>query len=304
MNHNQEGVIEFLDGPFTYYTALYKKILDGFNESSDSALFHNRLNDLDGSFMLLMSSCVIDDTEEEEKLRLIPYELDRLFTLLQLQGAYDSNAYQELLYKISAEIRDKPTDVVREVFDKHIMEEVSKRRSIDVNEPFRYAFFKHAGIGLNARFKRYFFGRVDEFLAKGMNFNMKHPLEELVKSTGAVNGFHVEHILAHNDENHALYDYDEERFEQERNRLGGILLLKGKDNISSNNEMYSEKLKSYANTLYWNETLREDSYKSKLDLTNIIQEYGLDLVCMNEFGPEEVEARQKLLFDLTTIIWK
>ena len=49
----------------------------------------------------------------------------------------------------------------------------------------------------------------------------------------------------------------------ERNRLGGILLLKGKDNISSNNEPYSEKLKSYANTLYWNETLRADSYKSE-----------------------------------------
>ena len=37
------------------------------------------------------------------------------------------------------------------------------------------------------------------------------------------------------------------------------MLLKGKDNISSNNEPYSEKLKSYANTLYRNETLRGDT---------------------------------------------
>jgi hypothetical protein len=52
-----------------------------------------------------------------------------------------------------------------------------------------------------------------------------------------------------NAENKALFDGDEKRFEQERNRVGGLLLLKGKDNISSNNEPYRKKLKSYANTL-------------------------------------------------------
>ncbi|MEZ5918982.1 MAG: DUF1524 domain-containing protein [Alphaproteobacteria bacterium] len=78
----------------------------------------------------------------------------------------------------------------------------------------------------------------------------------LVSKTGAKTGFHIEHILAHNEENLSLFERDDERFDQERNRLGAILLLKGKDNISSNNESYADKLKSYANTLYWNETLR------------------------------------------------
>ena len=32
---------------------------------------------------------------------------------------------------------------------------------------------------------------------------------------------HVEHIVSWNDENKRLFDGDEERFEQERNRLGG-----------------------------------------------------------------------------------
>ena len=92
-------------------------------------------------------------------------------------------------------------------------------------------------------------------------------------------------------------------FEQERNRLGGILLLKGRDNISSNNEPYSDKLKSYANTLYWNETLREDTYKSKLDMKDLKNKYNLDLKPFNQFGKEELETRQKTLFELTKIIW-
>jgi hypothetical protein len=133
---------------------------------------------------------------------------------------------------------------------------------------------------------------------------MKHAIEELVLRIGHVNGFHIEHILSHNDQNKALFNNNEEVFEQERNRLGGLLLLKGKDNISSNNELYANKLKTYANTLYWNETLRDDSYKSKLDMNALIARFNLDLRPYNTFGPEEVESRQKLLFDISSLIWK
>jgi len=137
-----------------------------------------------------------------------------------------------------------------------------------------------------------------------MKLNPKHPIADLVTKTGAKPGFHVEHILSWNDENLALFDNDEEKFEQERNRLGGILLLKGKDNISSSNEPYSKKLKSYANTLYWNETLRADSYKSKLDMTELRSKYKLDLKPLDHFGPAELENRHRLLFNLIKIIWK
>ena len=136
-----------------------------------------------------------------------------------------------------------------------------------------------------------------------MNLNAKHPIDDLVTKTGAKTGFHVEHILSWNDENRELFNGDEERFEQERNRLGGILLLKGKDNISSNNEPYSEKLKSYANTLYWNETLRADSYKSKLDMNELREHYNLDLKPLDQFGPDELEGRHRLLFEIAKIVW-
>jgi len=68
--------------------------------------------------------------------------------------------------------------------------------------------------------------------------------------------------------------------------------------------IYSEKLKTYANTLYWNETLREDSYKSKLDFTSMINKYGLQFRPIKEFGAEELEERQRLLFDIAKIIWR
>ena len=136
-----------------------------------------------------------------------------------------------------------------------------------------------------------------------MNLNPKHPIADLVTKTSAKTGFHVEHILSWNEENQELFGGDEELFEQERNRLGGILLLKGKDNISSNNERYTDKLKSYANTLYWNETLRADSYKSKLDMKALKDKFGLELEPLERFGPDQLETRHQLLFKLVGIIW-
>ena len=86
--------------------------------------------------------------------------------------------------------------------------------------------------------------------------------------------------------------------------MGGILLLKGKDNISSNNERYCEKLKSYANTLHWNETLRADSYKSKLDILELRKRHELKLRPLDKFGSEELEERHRLLFEISKIIWR
>jgi len=252
---------------------------------------------------MILSGCKLNDPEEEIKINIISKEIDRLFSLLQLQNVYDSNAFQETLYKISSEIRNGDSASIRSVFDKYLVEEISKRRLVEVKAPFQYTFFKNIGINLNTRFKRYFFARVEDLLATNTNSNMKHFIGDLVARTGSVNGFHIEHILSYNDENIALFKDDEELFEQERNRLGGILLLKGKDNISSGNESFKKKLKSYANTLYWNETLREDSYKSKLDLKAFIDKHKLELELYNQFGPEELEKRQQVLFRMAEIIW-
>jgi len=111
---------------------------------------------------------------------------------------------------------------------------------------------------------------------------------------GVKTGFHIEHVLSNNSQNIGLFEGDEERFEQERNRLGGVLLLKAKDNISVKNEVFANKLKSFANTLPWNETLRADSYKSKIDFQRYIAAHGFGFRAMDQFGPESGAALRKL----------
>jgi len=308
LNHNPKEVIEFLQKDFKYYTNLYRKVLKYYNDNSLSSgfshVYFNRLNEMDTQFLLILSSCTLDDPQEDDKIKTISYEVDRLFCLIQLQRSWDSNAFAETVFKISVDIREKDISEIRKTFDKALLELLSEARGITAIEPLSYGFFKETGIELASRFKRYFFARIEYFLAKNTNLQMKHNFYDLVQNTGAVKGFHIEHILATNEENLQLFDNDEEKFKSERNRLGGLLLLKGKDNQSSNNETYQNKLDTYANTLYWNETLRKDSYKSKLDFTNMINKYKLKFRPMDEFGPAELEERHRLLFDMVTYIWE
>ena len=304
LDHNAKGVVEFLDDDFKYYSKLYANLLHKLSTDTNSYFAFNYLNDLDGSLLLGLSVCNIDDLNEEEKLICIAKEIDRFFSLLQLQNCYESNAFQESLYRISSEIRGQDLDTIRPIFDTEIRSQIEKKRQIQLDSSFDYSLFKNTGDNLNARFKRYFFARIEGFLAKNLNVGMRHSYQPLVSNTGSVNGFHIEHILSRNAESLALFDNQEDLFVNERNRLGGILLLKGKDNISSNNETYEDKLKTYSGTLLWNETLREDFYKSNLDFKAFRAKYNLpELVNIDNFDKQALENRQKILFKMASEIW-
>lgn len=308
LDHNPVEVKEFLLNDFTYYTNLYLRLLklsgtetDGFRH-----IFYNDLLQRDSQLRLILAACKPYDPDEDEKIKVISYETDRMVTLLQLQRCYGGgNRFNELSYIIGEKIRDKDVNTIRQVFNNALIEELRDKLSIpDLNEPFSYAYFKDTGIDLDKRFKRYLFARVEQFIADNTSMNMRHNFYNLVANTGPVNGFHIEHIIAENEENRSLFNDDPEYFNSQRNRLGGLLLLKGRDNESSNNETYDKKLESYANTLYWNESLRADSYKSKLDFQQMITKYHLDFRPLDKFGPDELEERQRLLYNIVKIIWR
>ena len=307
LKHNPSCVKSFLNDPFTYYTSLYSKLLEVSDGNKKYPFVHfNKLTEMNSQFMLILSGIGLNDPEEEDKIRTLSYEVDRLYALLQLQNAYSSLDFNDKVYLISADIREQPVEKIRDIFNKYLFLRLEYKKGAEVDQPFQYKFFKDMGaISLDRRFLKYFFARVELFLAEGTNMELKHSIKDLVQKGVHQSGFHIEHIISRNKDNKKLFGNEEDdvRFETQRNRLGGLLLLKGKDNSSSGDEPYSEKLKTYANTLYWNETLREDSYKSKLDMDAFKKKFDLDLKPLAKFEPKDLEERQKLLFKIANIIW-
>ena len=306
LEHNDKNIKKFLKEDFLYFSNLYSKLLKYYSKyyKDYKYVYFNKLNDMDTQFLLILSVCKLNDENEDEKIKLISYLVDKLYVMLQLQRAYDSNQFQEYIYKINSEIRElDDLDEIKNIFNKYLKEILKEKKGKEVQKEFNYSLFKETGFDLNKRFLRYIFARVEEFIADNIDMQMKYSIEDLVTKTGAKTGFHIEHILSYNEEN-ISYFKDEEEFEIYRNRLGALLLLRGRNNISSNNELYKDKLKTYANTLYWNETLREDFYKSKLDISDFKKRYNLDLKPYNTFNKDSVEERHKLLYEIIKNIWK
>lgn len=308
LEHDAVAVKRFLLEDFAYYSRLFLRVqfLTRVETAGYEGIYFNGavINKLDSQVSLVLAACSIDDPEEDAKIAAVGAGIDKLSTLLRLQGAYSSNEFLDRLFLIAADLHGQNAADIPGIFEQHLQAEIALRRGIEHPGAFNRQLFNTMTVDrLGSRFTRYFFARVEKYIAGGMKKEMKHPFEDLVTKTGYKTGFHIEHILSYNDDNRSLYGDDEERFDAERGRLGGILLLRGRDNISSTNEPYAAKLRTYANSLYWNETLRADTYKSKKDFADFIREERLNLRPLESFGPQELIERHELLGEIVQRIW-
>jgi hypothetical protein len=122
-------------------------------------------------------------------------------------------------------------------------------------------------------------------------------------------GMHLEHIYTQHDKNKALFIknniFDESTFQQTRNLLGMVLLLKDRQNISSNDEIFKGKLVTYSKSnLIWNEILA--GHLSSVDTRNLPSELKLPQIVPTAEGVfplNKVEDRQKAIYAAIKEVW-
>ena len=306
LKRNPEQVKTFIRNEFNYFIDLYTNLLSKTNEESNSEeyLLYNSLNDLDRQYLLILSACVNSDPNEGKKIKLVSKLFDKYFTLLNLNGCYDSNYFTESIIELNKKIRNKDPEKIENIFNQQLITDISYKRATEVESPFIWNYFKDASYNnLPIRFLRYFFARIEHFIAENINSPCTS-YYNLVRNTGLKSGYHVEHIMANNEESLAIFENDEELFQKERNRLGGLLLLKGKDNISSGAEKYENKLETYVGTNLFNQTLHPDFYHSNVDFRRFTDKYSLEFKPIHHLNNHTIEERTKLLFEITKLIWE
>lgn len=306
LKQNVKGVKDFITNELSYYADLYWKIVEASWEKDSelgSYLFYNDVNDQDRQILLVMSACKVNDVEEDVKIELVSRLFDKHFSVLQLNGAYNSNNFTESLINLNKSIRNKSCSEIEEIYNRQILSDISKAKGVEVKDLFPWSYFKDANkLGLGDKFIRYYVARIDHFISE----NIKKPTANfynLARNTGPTHGFHIEHIIAQNDENHKLFNDDEELFSTERNKLGALLLLRGRENEASGHEVYLKKLKTYAGTLLWNQTLCSDFYHRNKDLEDFDHKFGLKLKTYNVYDSTAIMERQRVLHKLTKKIW-
>jgi len=239
-----KNIKAFIENDLMYYSILYSEIR---KNKLEYLSYNNDINDLSGQYQNIIAACEINDKEEQTKIEEIAKEIDRLYMLLRLNGIYNSNNYQEISYQLNNDLQNKEINEYRLIFNNIIEKRIKDARSLtEISSLLDYDRFKTRGYdNIDRRPLRYFFARIEKFLCKKIGKDMENSVHYISTKTGHKTGFHIEHILSRNEENKEYFSSEEE-FENQRNRLGGLLLLYNMDNIISNNEKYySGKRKTF-----------------------------------------------------------
>ena len=298
----------FINDSLSYYSKLYSKIV-----ASDNIFlrYEKEINSFSGQYQNIMAACCVNDVYEDEKIDEIAKEVDRLWVLLILNGAYDSNEFQNITYSLNEKLRGKDISEYRSIFNEEITNAIRHKRNITdslANVPLLdFKHFQKMGYSnLNTRFLRYFLARIEGYICKESNVTMQSDVFYVSTKTGNKTGYHIEHILSNNEESVKLFESEDE-YNEKRNQLGGLLLLKGLDNISSGNEVYADKLKTYSNGFIWGHTLCEDFYHANLDFAAFNERFkkltGVDFKPYRIFDKKALEERCFLLYNLVKVVW-
>lgn len=299
------NIKKFINTDLNYYSVLYSKARQNPNEWLE---YLNGINNFHNQYQIILAACEVDDPEEQEKMTLISKEFDRMYVVLRLNTAYDSNSFQEVAYSLNESLKGAQLKDYRRIFDDRIKELLKEKKGIQSPSILDYnAFLKADYTNLDQRFLRYFLARVEKYITGQTNRDMLNDVNYISTKTGYKTGYHIEHILSRNDENKSYFK-DEEDFENKRNQLGGLLLLKGQDNLSSGNEKYEDKLKTYSAGLMWGHTLSQDFYHTNKDLeafnTMLRENYDTEIKPIEKFDAQALESRNQLLYKLVRIIWE
>jgi len=315
--NNPKKIKEFINQEFEYFYKLYLKIWDLALENKNLYVASNYANDQGQQVLLILSAIEYQDEFAKEKIYLVAKKLDQFFTITKLIGKYDNNEHQRVIYEFNKSIRNESLDGIEDNFNKIIVEFYREKEIFinDFNDIFQYKYFEKAKI--DGRFTKYLLGRIDKYLAEILNensFAKQESLHYISRSgTRPVNGFHTEHIFARNEKIMAQFldengEFDEKLFNDERNRLGALILLKGNENIRSSNKIYKEKFSSYANSGFlWNKILTGSINKASFNDCNDKIKKEFKSYLPNEEGLLErsvIDERQLLLFKLIRNIFQ
>ena len=152
------------------------------------------------------------------------------------------------------------------------------------------------------KYIKHILARVTSFIEKqsGLTSNYCDYMDTATK-----NPFEIEHVIAnHYDRFKSEYD-NESEFQEWRNSIGALLLLRKKINASLSDSNYADKLVKYCSTEgnIYAASLGDSAYANNPGFIQFVQDNNLPFKPYKKFGQTEISERIKLLEKLFAMIW-
>ncbi len=178
-----------------YFSDIYCNILNYYvnYDKEYEYIFFNKLNDIDGQFLLILSTIHRNDPDQNLKMKIVAKQFDRYFVALQLTDSYRSNDFNAGVISLNAKVRNKSIDEIITAFQEQLAGDIKKSHGRDeLPIMFSYEFFKLVGYNsFGSTFLRYYFARIDHYISDFSDLPEYGTYYQLVKQTKGGDVYHI-----------------------------------------------------------------------------------------------------------------
>lgn len=289
-----EDFYRFIDRDLDFYCRQYLRLIEAGQESVTS-LEHVRYNAQHGftlQYMLMLAPLRADDSEPVvvRKVKLVARYLDILLTWRLWN--FRSIAYSTMQYAMFVVMRDI-RGLEPDALAHRLHESLGKERE---------TFANNSHLRMHQQ-NRYALHRILARLTDYVETKSGQPSLYLNYVNEGRTRFEVEHIWADHPERHVAEFSHPADFAEQRNRIGGLLLLPKSVNASYGDLSYSDKLPHYNTQNLLARSLHPQCYERNPGFVRFKELSGLPFVPHEKFNTADLEQRSELYRQIAERIW-
>ena len=282
---------------FSRFAQIYLKIRDAeksFDAETKYVYYNARLNFTLQPQLLMASICPDDDDATvTEKINLTARFIDLLINARVTNfRSLDYSTIKNYIFNVTKDIRHSSVADLKVKLKNHY-DALNYDTKVALNK-----------FGLNQFTKKYIkniLARITGFIEEKTNVTPNY----VEYTTSSKNPYEIEHIICNHFAWFSSEFSDETDFDNWRNSIGALLLLRKSINASLGDSPYHDKLDKYCSTdgNIYAASLGEQTYKNNPRFKKFVKDNSLSFEPFKKFGKAEIQKRIELVVQLTNLIW-
>ena len=305
--HKQIGLggpsdfLKFIKTDFDFYSKQYLRLLEASKRITPGLehVCYNSWNRFTQQYMLLLAPLNADDPVGviDQKIRITARYIDILLTWRLWN--FRSIAYSTMQYAMFLVMRN-----IRGLEPNKLAQVLVKKLEAEDENFDRNSDYHRQGIGLylhqkNRKMLHLILARLIDYIE--VQSGMASRFEEYVGGGDVT--YEVEHIWSDNFERHKDEFKHPADFSEQRNRIGGLLLLPKSFNASYGADPYADKLKHYFSQNLLAKSLHPNCYERNPGFKRFIEDRLLPFEPIITFTKDSIDQRAELYRKIAKRVW-
>lgn len=297
-----EDFMEFIKDKFCYFANAYSIARSAANEYNldarlRSIYFNAKINFTLQYHLLLAPLCETDNEEVTvRKMALVATYLEILLARrIWNFKTITHSTMRDGIYRSIKKIRRLDVDKLQRILIEMLRtSDDAPNLNFDTEEGFRLQ-------QNNRSLVHHILARLTEYVdvESGTQYNFS----DYAKSSSRRSSYQIEHIWPDKFDFYKDEFAHPEDFKAYRDRIGGLLLLKGVDNASYGSKPYGEKVEFYLRQNWLAKSLNKSVYKNSPEFQRLCSKLEPTFKPYDEFGKEQLDERQMLYIEIAKHCW-